>query len=474
MGRKGKAEKDFQQNSAKGADDVSKINFVEELKSENVVENKKQSLFSRAIGKIKAKKQKKLEEIENTKLTEEESKILEEKMEEASKEVSKSSTKKTKIKNIIFFIINIVLVAGILIWNIFTTDDFSPLNIFKIDYTNLLYMLLLLAAIILLDVLSVHRMIYRKTMRSRWNTSYKSLGIMRYYDAVTPMASGGQAFMVTYLTSRDIPGSTALSIPISKLLFQNIAWLIVTGVCLIISFATGLSSLVSAASVIGYILCFLLVAFIIFVSFSKKMGKRLVTWGLKLLKKLHLVKDYEKTYAKVTSFVEDYQNIMKEYSHAKFDVIYQLILHGLRFVCLYSIPFFIYKIFPYEAASGYPMGSYGTFFVFAALIELAASFIPLPGGTGMNEITFSFLFGAYLGGNTFWALLLWRFCSYYFYLLQGIGIITYDTVYGNRKYRWVKKKLALQSESQQFRRVQIENFRRERDNRRKKQSKRDV
>ncbi len=445
--------------------------ILKEKPENTIAEPVKQSFFSHAFSKLKSYRQKKLKSMEEKKLSEEENKIVEEKVEEASKEVSKSHNKNTRIKNIVFFFFNVALVAGILIWNVLTTDDFSKLDITKINYINLLYVLLLLVGVIVVDVMSVHRMIYRKTLRSRWSTSYKSLGIMRYYDAVTPLASGGQAFMVTYLTGRDIPGSTALSIPIAKLLFQNITWIIITGVCLILSFTNNMGSLVSAASIIGFILGLLMIAFIMFVSFSKKLGNKLVTWVLKLLKKMHLVKNYDKTYEKVSHFVEDYQNIMKEYSHAKLDVIYQILLHAIRNVLLYTIPFFIYKIFPSGEAFGYAPGNYGTFFIYTAMIELASSFIPLPGGTGMNEITFSFLFKSYLGGNTFWALLLWRFCSYYFYLLQGLGILTYDTVYGNRKYRWVKKRLALQAESQEFRKVQIDNFRRERNIRRKKQNK---
>ncbi len=430
--------------------------------------DKRQSLFLHPLKLFKAKRSKRLAEIENAKLSAEQNKLVKEKVEEASKEVSKSSSKKTKIKNILFFIFNLALVAGILIWNVMTTDDFSALDVSKVSLLNFLYVLLFLAVIVILDVMSVHRMIYRKTMRSRWKTSYKALGVMRYYDAVTPMSSGGQAFMVTYLTARDIPGSTSLSIPISKLLFQNISWITITGVCLVLSFARDMGSLVSAASIIGFILALGMVLFIMFVSFSKKLGNKLVSWGVKLCAKMHIVKNYDKTYAKVKNFVEDYQNIMKEYSHAKFDVFIQLVLHAARSVCLFSIPYFIYKIFPFEEAAGYPMGDYGTFFIYTAMIDLASSFIPLPGGTGMNEITFSFLFSSYLGGNTFWALLLWRFCSYYFYLLQGIGILAYDTVYGNRKYRWVKKCRELQDESQEFRKIQIDNFRRQRNNRRKK------
>ncbi|MDE6583635.1 MAG: flippase-like domain-containing protein, partial [Clostridia bacterium] len=302
---------------------------------------------------------------------------------------------------------------------------------------------------------------------------YKSTGILRYYDAVTPMNSGGQAFMVAYLTGRDIPGSTALSIPMSKLVFQNISWLIITFVCLIVSFINP-SQLISdetriavaTLSVIGFLLALFVIVFILFMSLSKTVGQKLVSWGLKLLVKLHILRNYDKHYAKVMTFIEDYQAIMKDFSKSKLEVIYQLILHSARTVLLFSIPFFIYCAF-----MGFDGSKFGEFFVFTALVDLSASFIPLPGGTGMNEITFQALFSVYLGGNTFWAILLWRFCSYYFYLIQGIGILSYDTLYGNKKYRWIKAKLALQKESQDFKKVQIENFRRERTKRRIKQKK---
>ncbi|MBP3431497.1 MAG: flippase-like domain-containing protein [Clostridia bacterium] len=437
-----------------------------EILEENTASTK-HSFFSRLKKRYKDRKARKLQKLESEKLSEEEQKKVEEKIEEASQEVkSQASDKKKKIKSIIFFIFNIVLVAAILIWNIYTTDDFMPLSMFEINYVYVFAALALLVCILIFDVLSVHRMIYRKTMRSRWHLSYKSIAILRYYDAVTPLSSGGQAFMTTYLTGRDVPGAVSLSIPMAKLVFQNIAWLVISFVCLIISFSRGMGTFVSVSSIIGFVLAFCMIAIILFFSFSKKLGQKLVAWGLRVLVKLRILKNYDKYYKKVLNFIEDYQNIMKEYGREAFDIIYQIILHGLRFICLYSIPFFIYCSF-----MGFDPSMFSEFFIYTALIELASSFIPLPGGTGMNEITFTFLFKQYLGGATFWALILWRFCSYYFYLLQGLGILSYDTIYGNRKYRWIKAKMSLQAESQEFRRVQIENFRMERNKRRKQQNK---
>ena len=430
---------------------------------------KKQSFFSRIKEKYLKKKKKKIDEIENQQLSEEEKKKIDEKFEVVEEEVKQSSGKKWKILKICFFVFNILLVAGILIWNVLTTPNFSPLNLLEIKYQYVLVVACFLILIIVLDVMTVHRMIYRKTMRSRWHLSYKSFAILRYYDAVTPMSSGGQSFMVTYLASRDIPTATALSIPIYKLVIQQISWLIVTSVCLILSFAMGMAnSSVSPTSVIGFVIVCCMVALIMFVSLSKSFGQKLVSWIITALVKIRIVKDYEKTFEKVMRFVENYQNTIKEFSRSPSDVIYQIILHALRFVCLFSIPYFIYLIFPF---TGEKAGTFGDFFIYTALIDLASSFIPLPGGTGMNEITFATLFKVYLEDNTFWALLLWRFCSYYFYLLQGLLVMTYDTVYGNRKYKWVKKRLSLQAESIEFKRKQIESFRSERDKRRRAKNK---
>lgn len=430
------------------------------------VETKKRGLFSRLRAKHKAKKAEKLKQLQQQELSEEEKKKVKEKLEEAAKEVSKQNDKKKKIKNIIFFILNIVLVAGILIWNVYSTEGFTPFSQLTIRYEYIAAIAGFLLLIILIDVITTHRMIYKKTLRSRWNLSFKSIGLERYYDAITPMAAGGQAFMATYLTSRGVPGATSMSIPIAKLLFQNIGWLIVTFVCLIYSFAHGLTSLVSVASIIGFVLCAALVIFILFMSLSKKLGKKMVSGCLKLLVKMRILKDYDKYYTKVSRFVEDYQTIMKEYSTAKFDVVFQIVMSAIRFVLTFSIPYLIYLAFPNQGGG---VADFTAFFVYTAMIDLAASFIPLPGGTGMNEITFTALFSPYLKGATFWALLIWRFCTYYWYLIQGLLIISYDTVYGNRKYRWIKKKYSLQAESQEFRRVQIDNFRQERTKRRKQE-----
>ena len=118
---------------------------------------------------------------------------------------------------------------------------------------------------------------------------------------------------------------------------------------------------------------------------------------------------------------------------------------------------------------GFDPSMYLRIMVMCVLVDLAASFFPLPGGTGMNEISFSAMFTPLFGNvGTFWAMLIWRFFSYYIFLLQGIIILSYDMAYGNRKYRWQVKKSYLVEESRVFKQQQIDKFRADRLKRRRK------
>ena len=82
------------------------------------------------------------------------------------------------------------------------------------------------------------------------------------------------------------------------------------------------------------------------------------------------------------------------------------------------------------------------------LVELATKYIPIPGGTGVAEISFSALFASLFNdGTLFWAMLFWRIMNYFIYLFQGLIILLYDFAYGNKKNRLYKiKQLKLEQE----------------------------
>ena len=58
---------------------------------------------------------------------------------------------------------------------------------------------------------------------------------------------------------------------------------------------------------------------------------------------------------------------------------------------------------------------------------MAVCFFPLPGGTGATELSFNALLGSlFTEGTLFWGILIWRFLTYYLYIIQGAIILIAD------------------------------------------------
>ena len=390
------------------------------------------------------------------------------KLDASQQAVAKRSGKRKKITNALMFVFNVCVVVGILLYQMLKSE-FVPLTDLEINVGYLFVCIALFCSALFFDTISVSYLVRKSCKRSRFALAFKTNLCGRYYDAITPMSTGGQPFQVTYLMSRDVPSTSALSIPIAKLFFQQLTWFIICSVSLIISFVnySSFSSFVNISSYIGFVLSFAVLFLTLFLSVSKNVGKKLVAKTLKLLQKMKIIKNYEKQYQRVSQYVEDYQNLMRQYVKNPKDSLVLFFTMAAKTILTYSLPFFIFCIF-----NDFDGSLYGNFLVMGVLVDLASSFIPLPGGTGMNEVSFSMMFQPYFAhGPLIWALLLWRFFTYYIYLILGFGMVTYDTVYGNRKYRWLKVQRRLQSESRDFKEQQISTFRRERAYRRKRQLK---
>lgn len=391
------------------------------------------------------------------------------KLDEAEQSVAKQSSKKKKLLNIGFFVLNIAILAGILTWNILT-EGFVPLGDIPLHGWAIVIIILFFIVAFFCEVLAMSYLLKKSTGKFRFGLCTKMNTIGHYYDAVTPLATGGQPFQVTYLKSHEVPLHSALAIPMAKYIFSQIVWVVVSFVCMIISFTDPNNvNGISYVAIIGFVLSSFMLFIVAFLSISKSVGRKLVVKILKLLQKMKIVKDYEKQYTKISKYIEDFQSVIKQYitSFKDFIVLFGLLLLKLFFT--YSIPYFIVCLF-----TGFQSANFITYFVMAIMVDLAASLFPLPGGSGMSEVSFKLMFTTAFaeigGGAVVWALLLWRLMSYYIFLLMGISVLTYDFAYGNKRYRWLKRKEQLVEESKIFKQEQINRFRSQRNKRRRSNS----
>ena len=364
------------------------------------------------------------------------------KMHDANESVSNQKSPNKKIWSFIFLVLNIIIVV-VIFMGLLEGDNVTSIANLDINPWWIVGAFLLFGGIMLCEQIRYELLIRKATEKHRPFLSYKVGAVGRYYDNITPLGTGGQPFQVWYLTSRGIKASSAISIPLAKFIFQQFVlslfslFLLIGSVSFfqsaIFTSSVG-TSLVMVACWVGFAINFGVFIATILLSTSN-LGHKIVIGVLKLLAKLRIVKNYEKQYIKLFQIVEDYQRTMKFYTKSPKLLISMLFLSIVAFVAQYSIPFFIYCAFV-----GFDPSMWIQIMIIALMVDLAASFIPLPGGSGVSELAFTAMFATLLGGATFWALLLWRFISYYMFILQGFVVTIYDYIIGNRKNERMKKK----------------------------------
>ena len=69
-----------------------------------------------------------------------------------------------------------------------------------------------------------------------------------------------------------------------------------------------------------------------------------------------------------------------------------------------------------------------SFYVYAAI-----TFIPTPGNAGVAEGAFYIIFKSLSEGVLFWGTIIWRFFTYYLYIILGISIVAITSLRGKKK-----------------------------------------
>ncbi len=364
-------------------------------------------------------------------------------VEKSTEVVKEQRGKKKKWISTIFMLINLGIVVGILLWNFLGTKE--PLSIGdllanKINWVWLLLCLALFFGIFIADSLGVYLLVYYITKRSRPFLSYKSHAMSRFYDCVTPLSTGGQPFQIYYLSKRGVSAGAATSVPIAKYLYAQFFSVLFIAAILILqhSYIITLSPVMLTLCYIGFAILVLLFGSIMFLSYSKKVAPACTIGVFKLLHKMKIVKDYRKSFVKVMRTIREYNVTMRRFISNGWVSIGMLFSRALTFILTNSVPFFVYAVFmPLDPSTWFEI--YVKLFTIAVVTDLACSFMPLPGGTGMAEISFAVLFAGFFitesGADSLvaWALLLWRILTYYGILLQGLVIMLYDYLHGNKK-----------------------------------------
>ena len=404
---------------------------IEDEKIEKEIKEEKQK---------KQRKSKKPLVVKNETVDEDESivdkEIVKEKLKEAEDIQNPKKRTKSLIVNSIMVAVNIFIMIFIVNSFLKSTEgsDFSTVAYVQGD--RLWWLVLAFgfyAIMILANTLSNYVLIRNTSKIKSLYLAYRVTVIGKYYDNITPFAVGGQPFQIVTMSKAGVSPGTATSIPIIKLIVNNI----VVSIFALAAFIFGMPNLPATTSlnsflqvlikicgVIGLIICAFMGFLLLFIGNRRIIGKSFSRWLIRLGYKLRIVKDYRKSFEKFNNQVIEYQNSTSYLAKNKGVMCLTILFCAIENIAYSSIPFAIVMAFSSLEITCFMDFFYiwGICTVLYYICSMAASGIPLPGGTGMMELAFILFFGvsSLIGGvNIVWGLLFYRIFSYYIIIVHG-------------------------------------------------------
>lgn len=252
--------------------------------------------------------------------------------------------------------------------------------------------------------------------KPKWRVSLRISMIGRFFDAVTPFGSGGQAVQ-GYVMIKDgmKPGHVVLIIVIKSIAYQfAIAFLSVFAMIFFGPFfksrVPNLMFFIIAGLIINFVVLFFYSVFFI----KEEKALTIIFTVVNLLKKFKLIKrDFHykmHAHREVTLFREGLELVKSRPMMLIKTFFYQVV----RLLFLYSVPFFmILAIDSRSSEFFYVMSS-------QALLTMIASYVPLPGASGGTEGMGYLFFKLFFRDNlVLSAVFLWRILTYYSKIIIG-------------------------------------------------------
>lgn len=376
----------------------------------------------------------------------------EEKLSEAMETVAPKKRKKSIIVSLIFLLINIVFMVTIingLLGNL--EENNNIMSVIASRGNNLWWLsggVLMYVIFVGIQVIMYYDLIKNLTGRKMPKLAYEVAVVGKYYDNVTPFAVGGQPMQMVKIAKSGISAGVSTSIPIIKMIINSFIHMMLALLFFVfgipqISTGSGLNKLILIIFVIlgivGLVVSLLVTLFMLLLSTGTFITRSFISGIVRLGYKMKIVKNYRNALRKTINQVAEYRNSMKYLLKNKWLFVRMIIYNIIECLSYAMMSYFVVRAF----VSG---GDTTTFAFFLACISkyyicyMASCYIPLPGGTGLMEITFIFLFGIVVGDYVVWALLAFRIISYYFILVHGFThemISIFKNLSQNRKVKEV-------------------------------------
>ena len=253
-----------------------------------------------------------------------------------------------------------------------------------------------------------------------------------YYSNITPSAAGGQPMQVNSMRKAGIPvGYGTMAVTIRFITNQ----FVIAGLTLVMFLFNRQFVYDQLQGAIwfarfGWLLNFGAVPLVIFAAFKRDWIQGVFNWLIRLLARTPLIKDPDAMIEKTSNVLDTYHQALLDLIHRPGLILLQLGCSFFSILGLLASIVFVYHAFGLAGTPWYHI------LALSGLLYVSASVTPLPGASGAQEGGFLLYYkNIFPEDKIGLALLVWRFFTYYMYLIVGVGTVILEKIILGREAR---------------------------------------
>ena len=174
---------------------------------------------------------------------------------------------------------------------------------------------------------------------------------------------------------------------------------------------------------IGWLINFAAVPLVLLAAFKRNWIQKFSEFLIVRLEKMHIVRNKDVTISKVTEILDTYHSALLDLMHSPGQILLQFACSTVSLLGLFSTVIFVYYAFGMSGTPWYQL------LTLSSLLFISASYTPLPGASGAQEGGFLLYFkGIFKDGTIGLALLIWRFFTYYLFLIVGVFTVLLEKI----------------------------------------------
>lgn len=238
-----------------------------------------------------------------------------------------------------------------------------------------------------------------------------------FFHAITPFAVGGQPYEIYSLKKSKLKITEATNVSIVNFIVYQIALVSLGIIAIVYNHHFVLlkeNDLLKNLVVVGFLVNFIVIVALFLLTCTKKINKILMKFIIKVLNKIHLVKNKDEKIKQFNEYLNEFHQGAKILLHDKKLFIKLIFVHFIGLISSYLIPLTLAYAMGISSYTGIEA------IVLSSYVMLIGAFVPIPGGTGGLEYGFMTFYGSFIKGSKLNAImLLWRFITYYFAMILG-------------------------------------------------------